>query len=132
MFDYLGETIIVIDGDTIRLDLVKEIDVGFGIVQTCRQRDVRLRLAGLDAKPLKTPEGDAAQRWLDEALSNAKAIRVVTVKNALGEDKHEKYGRYLAYLIRVDSDGEVAPTINESMIAAGYAHSWDGRGPHPT
>lgn len=131
-FDYVGTDVEVTDGDTVRLTLGKAIDAGFGIVQDLFQRGVRLRLAGMDAKPVHTPDGDRATAYVVAWRDRVYGIHVVTVKNALGEDKHEKYGRYLAYLFEVTKDGAmVVPSLNERMIADGVAKSWDGRGPHP-
>jgi endonuclease YncB( thermonuclease family) len=131
--DYAATRYVITDGDTLRLDLTKVIDMGFGIRQTLVQ-DARLRLAGLDCKPVKTPKGDAAITWLNHETINAtRPLYVVTVKNTLGVEKHEKFGRYLAFLHLVDpvTGAIVAPSLNEQMIAAGVAVEWDGRGAKP-
>jgi endonuclease YncB( thermonuclease family) len=49
------------------------------------------------------------------------------VKNAMGDDKHEKFGRFLVFVY----EAGVTPSLNEMMIAAGMAVPWDGRGKKP-
>jgi endonuclease YncB( thermonuclease family) len=130
-YDYAATDCRVVDGDTVEVTLVKATDVGFGVLVTAQLPRTRLRLAGLDAKPLHTPQGDAATQWLhDQVLAiggRCNGLRIRTVKNAMGDDKHEKYGRYLAFIY----EAGVTPSLNETMVAAGLAVAWDGKGPHP-
>jgi endonuclease YncB( thermonuclease family) len=131
-FTYVGVVDRVIDGDTVAITLTKEVDLGFGM-KASLHLPTRLRLAGMDAKPLKTDLGDRAAAWLTARTGDARPLHVVTVKNAQGEDDKEKYGRYLAYLFMVDSAGaSLVPSLNEAMIDVGLASPWDGRGPHPS
>jgi endonuclease YncB( thermonuclease family) len=130
-YDYAATDCRVVDGDTVEVTLVKATDVGFGVLVTAQLPRTRLRLAGLDAKPLHTPQGDAATQWLhDQVLAiggRCNGLRIRTVKNAMGDDKHEKYGRYLVFVY----EAGVTPSLNETMVAAGLAVAWDGRGKKP-
>jgi endonuclease YncB( thermonuclease family) len=125
-FDYAAAACRVIDGDTVAVSLIHTSDMGFGGSSVNTLPEQRIRLAGLDCKPLHTPRGDAAAAWLAERTAGT--LRVVTVKNAAGRDKHEKYGRFLAFLFA----GEEPSSLNEQMVAAGLAVPWDGHGGHPT
>jgi endonuclease YncB( thermonuclease family) len=55
MYEYMAKVTRVIDGDTIEV----EIDLGFKIKHT-----TILRLSGINAPELRTPEGVAAKRYL--------------------------------------------------------------------
>jgi endonuclease YncB( thermonuclease family) len=131
-FDYAGTVTHVADGDTVVLTLAHVADPGFGIRQTLELPGQRLRLAGLDCKPLKTDLGDRAKAWLEARTGGGRTLHVVTVKNALGADKHEKFGRWLAVLHLTDDAGAtLTPSLNDEMVEAGLAVEWSGKGPHP-
>lgn len=103
MFTYNAETIRVIDGDTIVVD----IDLGFHVhtVQT-------LRLLGINTPELRGPNkeaGKAAKQRLEECLL-AGPLTVQTVKDRTG-----KYGRYLATIYADGID------LNELLVAEGHA-----------
>ena len=70
----------VIDGDTVWV----EIDCGFDTL--VREK---LRLRGIDAPELGTPEGEKAKRFVKRALPPGTQILIVTSKS-------DKYDRYLA------------------------------------
>lgn len=127
-YDYGGTVTRVIDGDTIVVTLSRRSDVGFGAFATYELPDLRLRLAGLDARPIATPDGRRAAEWLIARVMGA-PIGVRTVKNAVGADKREKYGRYLAMIYLVERGCIVVPTLNEQMLALGLAVPYDGRTP---
>jgi endonuclease YncB( thermonuclease family) len=132
IFDYAGTVTHVADGDTVVLTLSKVLDPGFGARVTVQLPEQRLRLAGLDAKPIKTDLGDRAAEWLKARTGGGRTLHVVTVKNALGADKHEKFGRWLAVLYLTDDAGAtLTPSLNDEMVAAGLAVEWSGKGPHP-
>jgi endonuclease YncB( thermonuclease family) len=67
-YDYAATDCRVVDGDTVEVTLVKTTDVGFGVLVTAQLPRTRLRLAALDAKPLHTPQGDAATQWLHDQV----------------------------------------------------------------
>lgn len=99
------------DGDTIHA----EVDLGFDVRET-----MTLRFMGINAPEMSTPEGVAAKAHLIELLGSA-SLTIRTEK-----DRREKYGRYLATLIRADG-----LDINKQMMLDGFALPYDGRGPKP-
>lgn len=105
--------IAVHDADTVTAD----IDLGFGVWR----RHEHLRLRGLDAPELNTPEGKTARDWLAARLPENTAVIVQTVK-----DRSDKYGRMLA-----DVWLPGGHSINDELIASGNARPWSGLGPRP-
>ena len=109
----------VLDGDTI--DVL--IDLGFDLY-----KKERVRIAGVDTPEKRTRDleekalGIDATNWLKEKLEGAIAgdddlvIRTELV-GGVG-----KYGRLLGWLYI--GDGTIS--LNEQMIAAGYAWEYDG------
>ena len=109
----------VLDGDTI--DVV--IDLGFDLY-----KKERVRVAGVDTPEKRTKDdeekalGYDATNWLKEKLEGAISgdddliIRTELV-GGVG-----KYGRLLGWLYIGDSE----LSLNEQMIAEGYAHAYDG------
>ena len=109
----------VLDGDTI--DVL--IDLGFDLY-----KKERVRIAGVDTPEKRTRDleekalGIDATNWLKEKLEGAIAgdddlvIRTELV-GGVG-----KYGRLLGWLYI--GDGSIS--LNEQMIAAGYAWEYDG------
>lgn len=113
MYEYSAIVLRVIDGDTLDLD----IDLG---LETFRQ--IRVRLAGLNAAEHGTPAGDAATEFVSEWLNTvAHRVTITTVK-----DKTEKYGRYLATVAGPHG------TLNDALLTTGHALPWDGKGARPT
>jgi endonuclease YncB( thermonuclease family) len=100
MYEYTATVVRVVDGDTV----VVSIDLGFKI-----KIEHTLRLYGLNAPELPTPEGKAAAEALRQKL-NCADVLIRTRKDA-----QEKYGRYLATIFRVPRN------INEEMVHEGYA-----------
>jgi micrococcal nuclease len=105
----------VVDGDTIDAD----IDLGFDISLT-----KRIRLAGIDTPESRTTDayekklGLEVKTWLKDRLEFAKDILIKTEL----PDSTEKYGRIIGHLF---INGE-ATSINNQMIAEGYAWEYDG------
>ena len=105
----------VVDGDTIDAD----IDLGFDISLT-----KRIRLAGVDTPESRTTDlkekalGLEVKEWLKHRLDGAKDILIKTEL----PDSTEKYGRIIGHLY---INGE-ATSINNQMIAEGYAWEYDG------
>jgi endonuclease YncB( thermonuclease family) len=109
----------VVDGDTIDVT----IDLGFDLY-----KKERVRVAGVDTPEKRTRDleekalGIDATNWLKEKLEGAVAgdddlvIRTELV-GGVG-----KYGRLLGWLYVGDGD----MSLNEQMIAEGYAWSYDG------
>jgi micrococcal nuclease len=105
----------VVDGDTIDAD----IDLGFDISLT-----KRIRLAGVDTPESRTTDakekalGLEVKEWLKKRLEGAKDILIKTEL----PDSTEKYGRIIGHLY---INGEET-SINNQMIAEGYAWEYDG------
>jgi micrococcal nuclease len=105
----------VVDGDTIDAD----IDLGFNISLT-----KRIRLAGIDTPESRTKDayeknlGLESKDWIKNRLEFAKDILIKTEK----PDSTEKYGRIIGHLY---INGEET-SINNQMIAEGYAWEYDG------
>ena len=109
----------VVDGDTIDVT----IDLGFDLF-----KKERVRVAGVDTPEKRTRDleekelGIEATNWLKEKLDGAISgdddlvIRTELV-GGMG-----KYGRLLGWLYVGDS----GTSLNEQMIAEGYAWSYDG------
>lgn len=131
MSDYSYDAIVkaVHDGDTITCD----VDLGFDNWV----HGMKLRLFGLNAPELQTPEGKISQRFLAQQLPLGQKVLLVSQR-----DKQEKYGRYLATIIKpppppsktaMAGDNPPAPgiNVNTTMINSGNAKPWDGKGERP-
>ena len=109
----------VVDGDTIDVTF----DLGFGL-----SKRERVRVAGVDTPEKRTRNleekklGIDATKWLQEKIESTingddeLTIRA-DLKNSVG-----KYGRLLGWLYVGDAD----VSLNEQMIADGYAWAYDG------
>ena len=109
----------VVDGDTI--DVV--IDLGFDIY-----KHERVRIAGIDTPEKRTRDLDEkalgidATNWmkgtLEDTINGEHELTIRTeLKGGMG-----KYGRLLGWLYIRDED----VSLNEQMIAEGYAWEYDG------
>lgn len=96
----------VVDGDTLNVT----IDLGFHITH-----HNTLRLYGVNAPEMRTPEGPPAKQfvidWLDKHCPDGTFI-IRTIK-----DKREKYGRYLADVW----DMAMVHSLNVDLVGAGHA-----------
>lgn len=116
MYEYRVKKLVnVVDGDTIDV----EIDLGFDI-----SIFKRVRLAGIDTPESRTSDkyekalGLESKSKLKQMLSSAITIVIRTEK----PDSSEKYGRVLGWLF-IDDE---SISINETLIASGYAWSYLG------
>jgi micrococcal nuclease len=111
---YAAKVINVVDGDTVKL----LIDVGFSIwiSQT-------VRLIGINAPEISTPEGKAAKEWLAARMLPGLEVYIQTTK-----DKTEKYGRLLGKVfIKAEKNTyDSADSFNDKLVAAGMARPYDG------
>ena len=111
----------VIDGDTI------DITINLGFDLSIKQR---VRVAGVDTPEKRTsdhevekPLGIDATNWLKTKLEDAqKENKSLMVRTELGSSSTGKYGRLLGWLYV----GDEAVSLNEQMIAEGYAWAYDG------
>jgi len=101
----------VVDGDT----LVLFIDLGFNT-----WRSERIRLRGIDTPERKTPEGQAAKKFVEEKLRGNRHLVVQTFKVDI-------YGRYVAdifYLLGEGNREQIAREghfLNQEILDAGHA-----------
>ena len=109
----------VVDGDTIDVT----IDLGFDL-----QKKERVRIAGVDTPEKRTRDkeekalGIDATNWMKEKLNEAlKGDDNLVIRTELVGGVG-KYGRLLGWLYIGDED----LSINEQMIAEGYAWEYDG------
>ena len=109
----------VIDGDTI--DVV--IDLGFDLY-----KKERVRIAGVDTPEKRTRDleekklGIDATNWLKDQLDSAISGEDDLVIRTELDGGSGKYGRLLGWLYI----GDETVSINEKMIAEGYAWEYDG------
>jgi len=111
----------IVDGDTI------DITINLGFDLSIKQR---VRVAGVDTPEKRTsdhevekPLGIDATNWLKGKLEDAKRENEsLMVRTELGSSATGKYGRLLGWLYV----GDQAVSLNEQMIAEGYAWAYDG------
>lgn len=104
----------VIDADTVYVD----IDLGFSV-----WHKTRLRLFGINAPELNTPEGREAKAYLTEFLED-QVVMVETIKTKADKDKLDKYGRYLGILFveTVTDAGDITRfNVNDHLVEKGHA-----------
>lgn len=119
------------DGDTVEVDIVlvkagklrKDRDLGFNVHREpggVLLRGQSVRVFGMNAPELATPEGKAAVAYLRTVLATGDAVTLLS-------HGWDKYGGRI--------DGEITlrdgTNLADVMIAAGHARPWDGRGPKP-
>lgn len=112
-FHYAADVVRVVDGDTLHVVL----DLGLEVRLT-----TSLRLYGINAPEMRTPEGPPARFWLVAALPVKIGGGLPTVFVRTHKDRREKYGRYLAELWVDEAAWEEGePSINARMVSAGHA-----------
>jgi len=108
---YPGEIDSVHDGDTVNVIL----DVGFDLsIYT------RVRVFGINAPELSTPEGKAARDFAKKILK--KGTRVTVLSKGW-----DKFGGRIDAVITVKG-----VDFAKKMLDAGQAKPWDGKGVKPT
>jgi len=117
MSDYTYDAFVrsIHDGDTVKID----IDLGFKLWI----HGLSIRLYGINAPELNTPEGKKAKAVLEGILPINRPVVIETVK-----DKTEKYGRILAKFFVIPGQ----PTVNDQMVTLGAAKAYFGVGAKPT
>ena len=98
LFTYYAYIERVVDADT----LFVQVDLGFG--WTTRQY---LRLRGIDAPEVDTPEGKRAKRFVESELSKVSYVTIASTKS-------DKYDRYLADVFYETKSGE--PFLNNRLL----------------
>lgn len=84
-YQYQAKVLRIIDGDTVDL----EVDLGFDVFQR-----MRIRLFGINAPEMSTPEGKVARFRFGQELPLGATVHLNSIK-----DKRDKYGRYLGILV---------------------------------
>jgi micrococcal nuclease len=110
-YTYVVDNVRVIDGDTLKVDL----DMGFGIWQ----KDVSVRLHGLDCPEKNTPEGVKALSETKIWVDNTKKMLVRVV-----DKKKDKYGRILGMV--GPQCGTDKHTLNSFLLDGGFAKAYFG------
>lgn len=107
----------VIDGDT----YVADIDLGWRVWM----RDARIRLAGVNAPEMSTPEGVTARAWAVNTLNRQMAVGdsgPLSVPVQVISHSLDKYGRVLADVYYdLDPTGAGRRHLNGELLAAGHA-----------
>jgi micrococcal nuclease len=102
VYEYGAQVTRVVDGDTVHA----RVDLGCDV-----RIDLTIRLYGINAPEMATPEGAVSRDWLSARLDEVGGkVTLRTIK-----DKREKYGRYLGILIANGVD------LNSAMVSAGLA-----------
>ncbi len=105
LFTYKAYLKRVTDGDTV----VAHLDIGFG-----EFLEQRLRLRGLDAPEIKTPQGQKATRFVERRLKKQVVFIVKTTK------KVDIYGRYVADVFySADGKGRAEKFLNQELLNSG-------------
>jgi micrococcal nuclease len=107
MYEYQATILKVVDGDTVhaRVDLGFDTHVG-----------MKLRLSGINAPEMKTPEGLPAKDHLTQLLGQHGPTGQVPLVIRTEKDRTEKYGRYLATLLLPED-----VDLNRQMVVDGFA-----------
>jgi len=115
LYTYPARVERVVDGDT----LWTEIDCGFGV-----SIEEKLRLRGVDAPELRTPEGERARQFVEQSLLGCEWIVLATSTVDL-------YDRYVADVLYLRGEGDPQRVLDEGrylngeLVGAGLAERWD-------
>ena len=116
LFTYVGSVERVVDGDTLEMRL----DLGFGV-----EVEQTIRLRGIDAPEMSTPEGERAREFVEKALKAAPRV-VITTR------QQDRYRRWLADVYyrpgwrdgrRILSRGKM---LNSELMEVGLASRYRG------
>jgi micrococcal nuclease len=110
MYEYKAKITRVVDADTVDVS----VDLGFDI--SIHQR---VRLLGINAAEKNTDLGKEAIDYVKSILPVGKEIFLRSEK-----DKREKFGRYLAKIIIIETE----ECLNEILIEKNYAVEYWGKG----
>ena len=104
LFTYHAAVLKVVDGDTLWVKIY---------LRPGQWVKHKLRLRDLDCPEMSTPEGKAANRFVDALVAGATAMTVCTTKP-------DKYDRYLADVFLTTGDGEEV-FLNNALLTSGHA-----------
>lgn len=108
MYQYNAIVVGNFDADSLRVDT----DLGFGNWT----KNQPIRLYGVDAPELTTPEGKAAKAFVAALVPPGTKVVLTTFKDA-----KEKYGRYLGKVVLLDGSD-----LADTLVAAGHARTYFG------
>lgn len=111
----------VVDGDTIRADIVLGTLTLGSIILDVVARDAKVRLAGCNAAERSTPAGKAAQAHLVDRLPPGSLLHLDDV------DDYKYGGEIIARVTTMPAGVDLVA----ELIAGQWAAPWDGRGPMP-
>jgi len=112
-YKYNGYVFNVVDGDT--LDV--ELQHGFNIISHQRLRLARINTPEMNSPVLETREkAKQARSWVITSVLDKKVI--------VESHKIEKYGRYLAEVYYIDSNGKEV-NLNDELLANGLAEKYE-------
>lgn len=131
---YAAKLLSVIDGDTskfavrLKRSAAKPADLGFHVYYEDGWLVVHesFRFFGINCPEHGTPEGDAATAYVKNIMQPGDKVTLHTVLVA-GQDKQEKYGRWLATIFTPNS----TTSLNDRLVQDGHAKPWDGKGGKP-
>ena len=107
LFTFKARVERVVDGDTLYVD----VDQGFG-----KGEFQYLRLRGIDAPEIDTPEGKKAKAFVERALAKVPCI-------ILTSSRSDKWDRYLADVFY--GEGEQEKYLNQVLLDEGLAERWE-------
>lgn len=110
MHFYRAELVRVVDGHTAILN----IDLGFYVWH----QKTTIRLAGIDAPDVTTPEGKAALDWLKTRLQEASEAGDLRIRTVKGEDTRDLSGTWGRWFGVLFADGVC---VNQEMVTKGLA-----------
>jgi endonuclease YncB( thermonuclease family) len=125
LYTYAGDVIKIVDADTFDL----EIDIGFKTKQ-----EHRVRLRGINAPEISTPQGRRAKRFVEKELKQcvverprAKGARARRPLAVVKTYKQGMYGRYIVdlYYLPKETDAEIiaekGKLLNQVLVDQGLA-----------
>ena len=116
---YQAEIAHWVDGDTVDVDLYIFLDCGFHLYET-KQFKQRVRMYGINTPEKGQPNYKEATAFEEAHAPVGTEILVKTYKMPTSYASEEKYGRYLADIIKQDED------LNQTILASGLAVSYFG------
>lgn len=125
MYEYRAKIIKIVDGDTVDVD----IDLGFDVILS----NQRVRLHGIDTPESRTRDAEEkefgllSKKFLTSFLPKGSFQTLVTEVDRDGDDARGKFGRILGKFKVYDAKRDRETTINELMIAEGYAVGYHGQ-----
>lgn len=117
-----ADVVSIHDGDTLDLDIVSTVDIGFNdTITTTRRRN--FRLFGCNANELTDPGGI-------EARDNLRAMLPIGTQLRLASVKDDKYGGRFDAILWAGTPGNEYNVV-QKLIDTHWAVAWNGNGTKP-